>query len=85
MHEKMHTEEDRGLKSTAKTPFQTSSAYRPEVDDNGSSRYAQLIGVLRWAVELGRLNIYTEVALLSQHLALPWVGHLEVVYHILHI
>jgi hypothetical protein len=32
---------------------------------------------LRWAVELGR-----EVSVLSQHLALPRVGHLEAVYHI---
>lgn len=40
------------------------------------------IGVLQWAVELGRLDIYTEVALLSQHLALPRVWHLEAVYHI---
>ena len=43
---------------------------------------SELIGVLRWAVELGRLDIYTEVALLSQHLALPRVGHLEAAYHI---
>ena len=66
----------RGLKSTAKSPFSNSS-YRPEVDttdecdDKGASRYSQLIGVLRWAVELGRIDIYTEVALLPQHLALP--------------
>lgn len=79
--------EGRGLKSTAKTPF-SNSAYRPELDttdecdDDGASRYAQLIGVLRWAVELGRIDMYTEVALLSQHLALPRVGHLEAVYHI---
>jgi hypothetical protein len=38
--------------------------------------------MLRWAVELGRIDIYTEVALLSQQLALPRIGHLEVVYHI---
>ena len=77
----------RNLKSTAKSPF-SSTTYRPETDttdecdDDGASRYAQLIGVLRWAVELGRLDIYTEVSLLSQHLALPRVGHLEAVYHI---
>lgn len=41
-----------------------------------------MIGVLRWAVELGRIDMYTEVSLLSQHLALPRVGHLEAVYHI---
>ncbi len=73
-------EEGRSLKSTAKTPF-SSSTYRPEVDttdelgDKLATRYQNLIGVLRWAVELGRLDIYTEVALLSQHLALPRVGH----------
>jgi hypothetical protein len=33
-------------------------------------------------VELGRLDVYTEVALLSQHLALPRIGHLEAAYHI---
>ena len=83
----MLNEEGRGLKSTAKSPFSNSS-YRPELDmtdecdDDGASRFSQLIGVLRWAVELGRIDIYTEVALLSQHLALPRVGHLEAVYHV---
>ncbi|KAI2490038.1 Reverse transcriptase (RNA-dependent DNA polymerase) [Fragilaria crotonensis] len=80
-------EEGRGLKSTAKTPF-PSTTYRPEIDttdecgDLHASRYQNLIGVLRWAVELGRIDIYTEVALLSQHLALPRVGHLEAAYHV---
>ena len=70
--------EGRNLKSTAKSPF-SNTAYRPETDttdkcDTGmASWYAQLIGVLRWAVELGRIDIYTEASLLSQHLALPQV------------
>ena len=37
---------------------------------------------MRWAVELGRLDIYIEVALLSQYLACPREGHLEAVYHV---
>ena len=80
-------DEGRSLKSTARTPF-PSSTYRPEVDtteeldEKLATRYQNLIGVLRWAVELGRLDIYTEVALLSQHLALPRVGHLEATLHI---
>lgn len=80
-------EEGRNMKTTAKSPF-PSSTYSPETDtseecdDAGSSRYSQLIGVLRWAVELGRIDIYTKTALLSQHLALPRVGHLEIVYHV---
>ena len=79
--------EGRGLKSNAQTPF-SSTTYRPEVDTSEecssemSTRFQNLIGVLRRAVELGRLDIYTEVALLSQHLALPRDGHLEAVYHI---
>jgi hypothetical protein len=44
--------------------------------------YQELIGVLRWAVELGRVDILLEVALLSSHLALPRDGHLQQVYHI---
>ena len=36
-----------------------------------------MIGQLRWAVEIGRVDILLEVALLSQHLALPREGHLE--------
>ncbi len=83
----MEEQEGRGLKSTAKTPF-PSSTYRPEVDTTDEcnseqeTRFQSLIGVLCWAVELGRRDIYTEVALLLQHLALPRIGHLEVVYHV---
>jgi hypothetical protein len=33
-------------------------------------------------IELGRIDIYYEVSVLSQYLALPRVGHLEAVYHV---
>ena len=68
------------------TPFV--SGYHPsedtskELDREGMQYYQELIGVLRWAVELGRVDILLEVALLSTHLALPRVGHLQQVYHI---
>ena len=74
------------LKTTAKTALPPT--YRPELDSSGElsgelvSRYRQLVGILRWAVELGRLDIYIEVALLSQYLACPREGHLEALYHI---
>ena len=48
----------------------------------GTRYYQELIGVLRWAIELGRVDILLEVALLSSHLTLPRVGHLQQVYHI---
>ena len=74
------------LKTTAKTPIP--HTYRPELDItpelNGehSSRYRQMIGILRWAVELGRVDMHHEVALMSQYSASPREGHMEAVYHI---
>ena len=41
-----------------------------------------MIGCLRWAVELGRADIVTEVALVSRHLALPRRGHLDQFFNI---
>jgi hypothetical protein len=41
-----------------------------------------LIGILRWAIELGRLDLFVEVSQLSQHQALPRRSHLEALYHI---
>ena len=57
-------------------------SYRPELDvtreldQEGSGKYHQLIGMLRWAVELWRVDILLEVSLLSSHLANPREGHL---------
>ena len=53
-----------------------------ELDKEGISYYQSQIGVLRWMVELGRIDIITEVSLLASHLALPRKGHLEAVFHI---
>jgi hypothetical protein len=41
-----------------------------------------LVGILRWAAELGRIDIYIDVSLLSSHMCQPRVGHLEQVLHI---
>ena len=76
------------LRSPAKAKNPIPSNYRPEVDVSAElepdliSRYLQLIGVLRWAIELGRLDIFIEVSLLSQYQANPRVGHLDALYHI---
>jgi hypothetical protein len=74
------------LKSNVKNPFPT--GYKPEIDVTDeldptlATRYMQLIGILRWAVEIGRIDIYLETSLLSQYQANPRFGHLEAVYHI---
>jgi len=42
-----------------------------------------LIGVMRWMVELGRIDIATKVSMLSSYLAYPREGHLEAALHIM--
>ncbi len=54
----------------------------PHCDEERASRYRQIIGILRWAIELGRIDILTEVSLLSQYQANPREGHLEALYWI---
>ena len=74
------------LPTKCRTPL--SSNYRPELDvsaelkADGVQRYQEMIGILRWAVELGRVDILLETALMSSHLALPRRGQLEQLYHI---
>ena len=64
--------------------------YKPELDvtdecnADDMSRFQQLIGILRWAVELGRIDIHLEVALMSQYQSSPRYGHLEALYSIFH-
>ena len=75
----------RKLPATAKTPIQT--AYRPEIDTTpelsaiDAAYYQSLIGVLRWMVELGRVDICLEVSTLLSHLALPREGNLQQIFH----
>jgi hypothetical protein len=86
--ERLLEEDNEGyvLKSNARNPFPT--GYKPELDVTDeldqtlASRFLQLIGILRWAVEIGRIDIYLETSLLSQYQANPRFGHLEAVYHI---
>jgi hypothetical protein len=74
------------LRGKPSTPLQ--SGYRPELDispilgPDQANYYQSLIGILRWAVELGRIDINIDVALLSSYLAQPCLGHLEQALHI---
>ena len=43
--------------------------------------YQTKIGVLRWMVELGRIDIIIEVSMLASKIALPQEAHLEAVFH----
>ena len=44
--------------------------------------YQSLVGILRWIVELGRVDIFLEVSLMSSNLALPREGHLDKLFRI---
>ncbi len=48
-----------------------------------SSFYQHLIGVMRWMVELGCIDIATEVYMLSSFLACPRKGHPENALHVM--
>ena len=64
-----------------------SNDYRPEIDISkeldatDAAYYQSLIGIVRWMVELGRVDICCEVSMLSSCLALPREGHLQQLLH----
>ena len=66
----------------ANSPF-SSTSYRPELNsspfcnDELTNVYQNMVGVLRWIIELGRIDIQLETSLLSQYLAQPRQGHLS--------
>ena len=79
----------RNLKlSSKKMDAPISNGYRPEMDisdelnDEDSQLFQSLIGILRWTVEIGRIDICAEVSMLSSHLALPRHGHLQEVFNV---
>ena len=77
--------QDKELPSKAITPL--TSKYRPELGDSpeldraDTKWYQELIGILRWAVELGRIDILLETSLMSSYMANPRVGHLDQLFH----
>eukprot|EP00934_Nitzschia_sp_Nitz4_P001810 Nitzschia sp. Nitz4//scaffold191_size41780//52//5493//NITZ4_007461-RA/size41780-processed-gene-0.69-mRNA-1//1//CDS//3329540163//1810//frame0 len=73
--------EGRKLIARAPTPFP--AEYAPELDTSRelgaeeANFFQSQIGILRWMVELGRINIMTEVSMLASYLAMPREGHME--------
>ena len=70
----------------AANPFE--GGYEPEIDVTPhlnaelASWYASLIGMLRWMVEIGRVDIITEVSKMASQMAAPREGHLDALLHI---
>ena len=74
------------LDSKATTPILKS--YSPELDSTDELKsheityYKELIGILRWATEIGRVYILHEISILSVYQASPQHGHLKELLHI---
>jgi len=75
------------LPSRADNPFPCDYALEMDttdpLDPECSSFYQHLMDVTRWMVELGRVDIVTEISLLSSHLAYPREGHLDAALHVM--
>ena len=75
-----------GLTLKYKTPMEQN--YKPEVDitplltPKMITRYQSYIGILRWAIELGRIDIHYEVSRLSSYNAQPREGHYKAILRV---
>jgi hypothetical protein len=80
--------EKRGERLSTKAACVFPSGWKPELDttdelaEDDASWYQQQIGVLRWMVELGRVDIATEVSMLAAFSTCPRQGHLAAVLHL---
>ncbi len=70
---------DEGLKLPKNVHAPLPTSYRPELDftlhldADHMNWYQQLIGILRWSVKLGRIDIHLSVTLMAQYIAQPRV------------
>ena len=62
--------------------YEVETDVSPELGPELASWYQSWIGVLRWIVELGRVDVITEASLLASQLALPRECHLEALLHL---
>ena len=75
------------LKKTAPNPFPI--GYEPELDvspllpPDQASYYNSIVGIMRWMVELGRVDIAVEVSQVSSFLSMPREGRMEAALHIM--
>ena len=84
---KDNTVQDRPYFMPKKARAALSNQYRPEIEVTpelepvDAAYYQSLIGILRWMVELGRIDICVEVSMMSSCLALPREGHPKQLFH----
>jgi len=75
------------LPKDAANPFPVN--FEPQIDTSAelgpdeASYFQSLVGIMRWMVEIGRVDIAVECSLLSSHLALPRENHLHACIHVM--
>jgi hypothetical protein len=73
---------EHNMKLPARSDTPMSTTYWPELDTSPvlspevANWYQSAIGILRWTVELGRIDLTTETSMLAAHMAMPREGHL---------
>jgi uncharacterized membrane protein len=78
--------ESNGFKLPSKAPTPLMPKYSLEIDVSSELKpelanyYQSLVGVIRWIIEIGRLDITAEVSMLAAHMALPREWHLYAVF-----
>ncbi len=55
----------------------------PQLPPEHALYYQSLMGIYRLMIELGRVDICTEVSMLSSHMALLCQGHLDAALHVM--
>ncbi|CAJ1943936.1 unnamed protein product, partial [Cylindrotheca closterium] len=68
--------------STLPTGYKPELDSTPFVDDDTAILYMQLIGILRWLVELGRIDVAAKVSMLLSYNTMPREGHFHAALHI---
>jgi hypothetical protein len=77
---------DSKLKKKTYDPVE--ATYRADIDDSPvlgpeiANYFQYQIGILCWFVELGRIDIITEVSMLSTFVCMPLECHVDAVYHL---
>ena len=76
------------MKLPTRADVPMSSSYQPELDTSPelspefANWYQSAIGVLRWAIEIGRIDVTTETSKLASFMAMPREGHLIAVLRV---
>ena len=86
VEEHLHNEcGGRKLAKRATAPFPRDYApeldMSPVLDSKRANYYQSLMGVLQWMVEIGRVDMVTEVSMMASQLAMPREEHLECLFH----